>query len=243
MGIEKLCQYLPYENLSEESLLTEKTFPVLCRFLYENREAFDNCFSDARQGAKQFFEEKALGAKKICAVDMGWRGTSISYLKHLFEKKYNMDIEICGALLCSGWDAYSDSYELFSVINVFGCSKRMEADWIFLLRKYWKSIEMIFSSEEPTLLAYGLKDGRTDFLYESSNENISVVREIQQGIMDFADWYFSRLKPYAHTMQISGRDALLPLIHTLQNKKLAERIEAEWKERETNRHVRGQIKK
>lgn len=242
LGIGELCCFLPYGTLSEESILTEKIYSLLCQFLYKNREVLDNCFSDARHGAKQYFEKKDLGAKKICIVDMGWRGTSISYLKHLFEKKYNSDTEICGALLCSGWDAYSDSYELFQVINVFGCSKRMEAEWIFLLRQYWKCIEMIFSSEEPTLLAYGLKDGRTDFLYESSNENISVVREIQQGIMDFADWYFSRLKPYAHTMQISGRDALLPLIHTLQNKKLAERIEAEWKERETNRHVRGQIK-
>lgn len=238
LGIGELCRFLPYGKLSEESMLTEKIFPLLCQFFYENREALDNCFSDARHGAKQYFENKALGAKKICVVDMGWRGTSISYLKHLFEKKYNSNTEICGALLCSGWDAYSDSYELFQVINVFGCSKRMEAEWIFLLRQYWKCIEMIFSSEEPTLLSYGLKEGKPELQRENSNENASVVLEIQQGVMDFADWYFLRLKSYAHTMQISGRDAFLPLIHTLQNNKLTERIEAGWKERETNRHVR-----
>lgn len=240
LGIENLCRFLPYGEMSEDSLLTEKSFPLLCRFLYENRGAFADCFSDARRGARQYFEEKASGAKKICVVDMGWRGTSINYLKHLFEKEYRSDTEICGALLCSGWDAYSDSYELFQVIHVFGCSKRMESEWIFLLRQYWKCIEMLFSSEEPTLLSYGLKEGKTEFLHESTNENASVAREIQQGIMDFADWYFSRMKPYAHRIKISGRDALLPLIHTLHNKKLTERIEAEWKERETNRHVRRQ---
>lgn len=240
LGIEKLCRQLPYGSLTEESLLTEKSYPALCQFLYENRESFNDCFSDARCGAKQYFEKKASGAKKICVVDLGWRGSSISYLKHLFEKKYDLDTEICGALLCSSGETYSDVYELFQVIHVFGCSKRIEAEWGPLLRKYWKCIEMLFSSEEPTLLAYGFKQGKPEFQYERSNENADAVRELQQGIMDFSDWYFSRMQSYAHTMEISGRDALIPLINILQNRKLAEKIDDGWRERENNRHSRGQ---
>lgn len=240
LGIEKMCYLLPYGSITEESMFTEKNFPLLSQFLYENREILVNCFSDARRGAKQYFEEKALGAKKVCVVDMGWRGTSISYLKHLFEKQYKSDIEICGALLCSGEETYSEIYELFQVIHVFGCSKRMEAEWGSLLRKYWKCIEMLFSSEEPTLLSYGFKEGKPEFQYDSANENASIVRELQQGIMDFADWYFSRMQSYAYTMEISGRDALIALINTLKNTKLAERLNEGWKERENNRHIKGQ---
>lgn len=239
LGIGEMCSLLPYKGLSEESVCKKEIYSLLCQFLYQNKEAFDSCFSDARKGAKLYFEEKAAGAKKICVVDVGWRGSSISYIKHLFEKKYRWDIEVLGALLCSNEASYSDANELFQVIHVFCSSKSKEADWIPLLAKYWKSVEMLFSSEAPTLLSYGMQEGKPDFLYAESNENAQIVHQLQQGIMDFAEWYFTRMQPYAHAFQISGRDAIMPLIWTIRNKKLVKRIEEDYAERINDRHVRG----
>lgn len=192
------------------------------RLIYQHKPEIQKQFQCAADSAKKYFTKLAGKSCKICVVDIGWRGTSVQYLKYLLEKQYRLDVQVTGALLGAGIEPYAEGLLAQGTIQAYLFSQadhRKRAEHICFSKEHRWCMELLFSSVQPTLLKYGADEkGEIRFVYQKENELREKIMQIQNGIMDFADWYFKRMGAYAHSIEISPEDAAAPVLAFLQNK-------------------------
>lgn len=209
-------------------------------FIYKYKGEISKLFQEATEGAKQYFR-KVIGAnKKICVFDIGWRGTSLVYLKHLMEKKYQFPVHVTGALLGSGDEDYANSFFMDGSILVFAFSKYKNAktmEEVCRSQERILAMELLFSSDSSSVLSYGMgADGKAVFHFEKENPQSEMIREIHRGILDYVEWHYRILGTYASRIHIHSQDAVAPVMAVLQNEKHVKKLIEKSKRRANARH-------
>jgi hypothetical protein len=80
-------------------------------------------------------------------------------------------------------------------------------------------MELLLGSTKPSFQGFQLDDAggyRLQFLKEESN-NHPIIQEIQNGILDFVDYYTSRFQEFPYMFEISGSDAYAPISFITKN--------------------------
>lgn len=226
--LEFIEAYLDEEGLNTEDKLSSENCEKLSRLLIKHKDAIQESFQESCDAAKKYILQQVENSKKVCVIDLGWHGKSIVYLKHLLENKYKWKGRICGAMVGASCDKVTQDHIRRGLINSYAFEsdywRRMGSyNGEHMCEKEIICIEALFSSESDTLLRYRFnKNGDIDFIYGKKNRNKRNVKLVQKGIIDFAESIVPVLKKYH--LNITARDAYMPLDALMRNKKFVEEI-------------------
>ncbi len=221
--LEMLNKFLTEEELCVENALDENSYAKLRMLILEHKQEVQESYKETSEAAKTYFMKQVEGCKKVCVVDLGWHGKSIVYLKHLLENKYQWSGQVVGALVGGACDEVTQNYIRQGLINTYAYEdeswrhngvnngKKMTTEEVIC-------IESLFSSEADTLLRYYFdENGTVDFIYGKPNRNKASMRQVHQGIMDFAQIFMPIIEKY--NLKIMARDAYTPLDSLMQNER------------------------
>jgi glycosyltransferase involved in cell wall biosynthesis len=151
------------------------------------------------RAAKQYFANLIEGHQNILIVDIGWSGSCIRLLKYFIETNFpERDFNIFGALMFTNDTVMLRSSLQQGNIYPYIASPYLNRD-IFNTQlknsnRNNRFFEYLFTSPNPSLIAYGLnEDGALDFLYSDIEYNhYDHIKDIHKGILDFADKFNSQ---------------------------------------------------
>ena len=181
-------------------------------------------FRENELAAMQYFKEKIGKGRRILAVDLGWRGSILAYLKFLLIKKWKLCDEVYGALLGSTVNTTSVNLVSEGIVTSFAYNHVYNRD--LLAKGDWETeyirlltLESVFSSGEPSLIEYRLdrETNKTVFLYSDANPNKSIIAEFQAGITKFVDIFEAVRKKFPRMYPMTAVDAMEAIISISQN--------------------------
>lgn len=193
-----------YQKLDEgltkelEKIFTDKNIEWndFKTWMLNNKNTVKALYANDLLAFNRYFDNLIQDSKKICIFDLGWRGTSILYLKKYLEMKYE-NVHVQGAMfgvqempMTYLWtmqhdiEAYAFSEENPSVFSRIKNQKIMYSKERFML-------EFLFSSTDTSLVCYKLKGDCYDFEYEKgeNNSNSEKVFSMHNGIRTYIEKY------------------------------------------------------
>ncbi len=219
IGLDFLIDECPKFNLNHSDLIVGAKIGRLERMFIRNNERIAEHFKTSEIAAVNYFKKMIGGAKRVCAVDLGWRGSILAYLRFLLVKKWRLCDELYGVLLGSTVNTTSISLISEGIVTSYAYNHEKNRD--LLVNGDWETeyirlltLESVFSSEEPSLIEYRLneKTGETEFVYSEENPNAHIIREFQRGITSFADEFEKVRKKYRKFLPISPIDAMEAIV-------------------------------
>ena len=219
-------------DLQENDEITDKNAYLLRRFIEAKWDEVTACYKEQQLAAETYYREILQGCKHVAAVDIGWAGSGAIALSHLVNRVWDMDCKITGIVAGTNTvhNAEPDASDPFlqdGRLVSYLYSGQMNRD---LLKKhdpnkdynvFW---ELLLSSLTPSFFGFHL--GR----YHTKNESVYLnalditlefgkydynpegIREIQRGILDFAEQYLDHFGAFPYMFRISGRDAYAPML-------------------------------
>lgn len=228
-----LCMesYLEEKGLAGTEKLNVDSYRRLKKLVLESRDRIKDEFRDSAAAAKQYFMQEIQGYKNVCVVDLGWRGTSAVYLRHLF-KKYGWRGSVKGAIIGAALDDVTQVYVRNGLLYTYAFDSELfrgcgADNGTHMLQEELFCIEALFSSDEPTLLRYQTEaDGSYGFIFDGQNIGREITVEIQKGIMDYAGTCAPVLQKYH--LRILPKDAYTPLDFCMRNGRYRKMIGQAW---------------
>lgn len=234
-GLLELEKYLLEYQLNSTDIFSFSEYQKLKILVLDKKEEVIEIFSVSYSAAREYFLPVVGGYKNICIVDLGWRGTSIIYLKHLLSK-FDFKGNVIGALIGASNNRLTQTYIRNGMINVFAFENDMSFDELNingqpLSYEQILCFEALFSSEECSLLRYVYDEYKNvSMIYSNNNPNVQLTKQIQSGVFDFVeeyDWYAKKFN-----LRVTATDAYTPLKYILYNKKLLDLIIKSYIEKE-----------
>lgn len=211
-------------KLNKKDIITGAKIGKLENMFNANNDRIAKHFADNEFAAMQYFKSKIGKSRRVCVVDLGWRGSILAYLKFLLVKKWNLCDDVLGVLLGSTINTTSINLISEGIVISYAYNHLHNRD--LLSNSDWETeyirlltLESIFTSTEPSLVEYRLdpKTKETTFCYSSGNPNASIVNEFQRGITNFVDQFESFRKKYRNVYPISAIDAMEAIILISRN--------------------------
>lgn len=232
-GLESMANIFESKGMCLSDNLDMENYKLLREILLENQREVACIFDESVSAAKTYFLEQIGDARKVCIVDLGWNGKSITYIKHLL-KQYGWDGTVIGAMIGASGGEVTQNYISSKVIYPYAFAndfwRRMGTNnGEVMTEKEVICIEALYSSQEKTLLRYCFdKNGRPAFIWGKENQNVNIINEIQQGIIDFANEFMQIIDKLQ--LVIQPREAYTPLDCVMQNRKFVNQIFEAYKE-------------
>lgn len=219
--------------LKPEDELTDKNVEILREWIEEKWEQVIAGYGSQMSAAEKYYAKVLEGCGRAAAVDIGWAGSGALALSYLTEKVWKLPCQITGLIAGTNTihSAEPDASEPFlqnGKLCAYLYSQNHNRD---LLKKhdpnkeynvFW---ELLLSSTTPQFKGFyegriEAVEERADYLEElditlvfgSQERNLDGIRQIQRGIMDFADDYRRRFKEFPCMFRVSGRDAYAPML-------------------------------
>lgn len=233
-GLEFMEEYLTDPRFTGMDPLNKDNYEWFKVWLLDHQEQIALHMETSVKAAEQYYRKVCKKHRKICVVDLGWHGKSVTYLKHFMERKCAMDVQVSGAMIGACGDVLTQDCIRKDLINtyVFEDDKwRSQGSKNGERMDYQEIIctEALFSSCSDTLLRYGLgKNGETVFIYGNKNRNTRAVAEIHRGILDFSG-QFAPVQIKCG-LKVLPRDAYTPLSFMMKNRQFLEWIYANYQE-------------
>lgn len=219
--------------LKPEDELTDKNVEILREWIEEKWEQVIAGYGSQMSAAEKYYAKVLEGCGRAAAVDIGWAGSGALALSYLTEKVWKLPCQITGLIAGTNTihSAEPDASEPFlqnGKLCAYLYSQNHNRD---LLKKhdpnkeynvFW---ELLLSSTTPQFTGFyegriEAVEERADYLEElditlvfgSQERNLDGIRQIQRGIMDFADDYRRRFTEFPCMFRVSGRDAYAPML-------------------------------
>lgn len=231
MELDELTEELAEEKndgevLSEVRLkpsdrLTDRNAYFLRRFVEANWNRVLAVYQPQQEGAKAYYEKLLSGCGSAAAVDIGWAGSGALALRYLAEQSWKLPCRITGLVagtntVHNGEPDASEPFLQSGKLAAYLYSQSHNRD---LWKKhdpgkgyniFW---ELLLSSPEPQFQGFGqAMDGSLSLRFGKYDENPKGIREIRQGILDFAEDYQCRFRSFPYMLGIGGRDAYAPML-------------------------------
>lgn len=208
-------------TLNAEEPLTHLNAEKLVDFLNERWEQVLEIYRPQREAAGKWYRECIADAKKAAVVDIGWAGSGAAALRTLFEKEWHIPCRLTG--IVAGTNTYHSAEPDMSetmllngtmVSYLYSASHNRELwkkhDPANMYNIYW---ELLTSSASPPFKGfYRESAGGVKLEFLKPEKNPEGIREIQEGIMEFARDYKKHFEQYPYMFRISGRDAYAPMM-------------------------------
>lgn len=221
-----------FVDLQKDDELTDKNAYLLKRFIEAKWGKVIALYREQQVAAEKYYGKILAGCSHVAAVDIGWAGSGALALSQLVRKVWNIDCSITGIIAGTNTihnaepdasDPFIQSGKLVSYLY----SGRENRD---LYKKhdpnkdynvFW---ELLLSSPTPSFrgfhdgswdkggLAVYLQDLDITLEFGEYDHNREGIKEIQRGILEFADQYVSHFAAFPYMFRISGRDAYAPML-------------------------------
>lgn len=229
-----------FMGLDTQRELSGADYETVRNIFYQNREKIGKEFEKECIAAKQYFTECVGTSKNVAVVDVGWRGTSVLYLKKLLEREYELDVNVHGALVGVNRGDYTEGMLECGILNSYIFSPLHHVDVARKIDARPENIfamEMLFSSITPTLLKFDLDEqGNTKFVFKESNETQDEIMQIQEGIQDFVTLYMKQTGVYGNQYNISAMNAIAPFMVAIENRKYINSLTEKCQKQSNARH-------
>ncbi len=178
-------------------------------------------YAEQRKAAGIWYRNIIGEAKRAAAIDIGWAGSGALALKTLFEKEWKISCKLTGIVAGTNTihNAEPDISEVMLLDGTLCSYLYSSAN----NREIWKKhnparmyniyFELLTSSAHPSFKGFYLdRQGRTVLRFQKPEGNQEGIRDIQAGILDFANDYLTHFKNFPFMFHISGRDAYAPML-------------------------------
>ena len=245
MELQELGRELVGLDVSE--YLTDSNQSKLRKFIESKWECVIKKYKEQHKAAKRYYEDILTGCKRAVAVDIGWAGSGAMTLRHLVEQEWYIPCEIIGLIAGTNTvhNSEPDASEPFLQSGKLVAYLYSQSHNRDLLKKhdpnkdynvFW---ELLLSSPTPQFSGFQsgnacrektedryLPDLDITLQFGKYDANQEGIKEIQQGILDFAADYKEHFKDFPYMFNISGRDAYAPmLVAASHNEKYLKAIE------------------
>ncbi|MDE7361548.1 MAG: HAD-IA family hydrolase [Oscillospiraceae bacterium] len=211
MDLSELAESCPMR----ETIVTDKNYKQLARFIYANRERISALYEPLNKGARKYLADKLNGCKRALAVDIGWAGSGGAAIAQLAEK-WALNCDVIGVIGCAN-DSSTEQPDCSEGSLQSGrmyayCYSQSHNRDIFLAHDAAQGhnifFEMLLGSESPSLKGFNA-DGSPVFGTPEQG-NCETVRQIHAGALDFVSDYTKHFADYPYMLDISGSDAYAP---------------------------------
>lgn len=215
------------EGYSAEHSFDERLAERLQEYIDLRWEIVCQHYDTQVEEGKKYYTSILENAKSAVAIDVGWVGSGAIILKKMIQEVWQLDCSICGILAgtCSGTggDFESTAIELANgslVSYLFSDSHNRDIWKIHDAAKgHNLVVELLLSSNEFSFRGFRRNEnGEYDFNRKIEQINAA---EIQRGILCFAEQY---KKHPMGGLDISGRDAMAPIVLLYQNDAYVQKI-------------------
>lgn len=193
--MEFLIKELQFSSLNPDAILDGNNYEDVRTFIYDHKKCIEEHFISSKNAAIKYFSQAIGDSQKICISDLGWGGTILVYMRRFINKYINDKCEIVGTYFAAATNQETNLYVGSSIMEPYLFSYAQNRDLGINIRSEQGLVgamlmEAMFSSESATLMKYLCgDDGNIDFLYGQITSDKQQIKEIQNGIMDFADEY------------------------------------------------------
>lgn len=230
VGLEFLLSFLSKANLNPKTFLSFTNLEKVKDVIKDNIDLVAERFEVNEQVAIEYFKDKIGKAKKLCIVDLGWRGSIIAYLKYLLVDKWKLCDEVKGVLLGSTINTASTPLLSRGIVDTFAYNHIKNRD--FIRNNNWGleyitmiALESVFTSTENSLIEYRKnKNNEVEFLTYEDNPNKAIIKEFHKGIEKFVGLFEKARKNYKKYLPISAVDSYEPINIILNNYEYIARI-------------------
>lgn len=225
LEIDFLLEQLVYAGIDKNQRLDFSIYQQLVDLIKDNYNVLVSHFENRRKAALNYLSEKIPTDKKICVLDLGWKGTTINYLRY-FQKMSQCEVPLQGALVAAMENTQvANKISRGEILTYLFANERVQS----LKRKKGvpynnlqvKCIESLFTSSDNTLTNYYLdEEQKVRLRFRDINTNAENIVQMQAGILDFLEDFLPFIKAY--DLHISVEDAFSPLSTFLDNRSLVE---------------------
>ena len=215
MELPQMQPALTEAGFSEETVLTRENYEDIVAVFLDHWKTVEEAYADSYKAAEIYYREKLAGVHSAAAVDVGWAASGVSALKVLVEDLWKLDCKLYGFV--SGANYLHDQTIIEAPLTsgdiesyMFSQQKNRELKRRHRVGQlYSVFIEMMLASPSPSFMQYELtEDGRPAFRFDlPETEGYEMIRELQRGILTFAEDYTRTFARYPQLYRISGEDA------------------------------------
>lgn len=227
MELEPLLKQLP-RSLDRKEELTASNVKKVKAFLLKYWPQVLACYEKEQEAAKRYYKNVLAGQKKAVAVDIGWAGSGAITLNHLVNRVWNLSCEVVGIVAGTNTvhnaepdasETFFQSGKLVSYLYSFSANRDLmkKHDLNKNYNVYW---ELLLSSTTRQFVGFAWEDEkkqRVKLRFGQVDANQQGIREIQSGILQFADEYIRHFGDVPYMFHISGRDAYAPMLVAASN--------------------------
>lgn len=214
-------------------------------WMLDKKEVLNDIYQEQLQAIDFYFKQVIGNNHNIIIFDLGWRGTSILYLKKYLEMKFE-GLKITGAMLGTQEMPMTELYVLdetienyvFSEMNPSIFSRINGQKMMYLNERF--ALEYIFTSAEPSLIKYEANGHEISFVYEKggTNCNAGMVNNMHLGINEFIKMYRDKWTGEVQVMEFPCQLACLPMWQVLSMGKVMQLFQ-QYEEADTTLHGYG----
>lgn len=210
-----------YEDAGEERFGRTQEADITS-FLKKNWTQVMQMYEPLQNYAKEYYTKIAKDCKKVCAVDIGWGGSQSLALDLLFRKRWGQSCRVTGILAGTNTihatepqaaEIFLQSQNLVSYM--FSQAKNRELmkqhDPAKGYNVFW---ELLVSSPTPQCIGFSA-DGP---VFAKPDQNVEGSRQVQEGILCFAQEYIECFSDLPYLFEISGADSYGPMLRALHKK-------------------------
>lgn len=233
MNISFLEQELNIRNISINDCVNKRIITIVADLIKNNIDKVIESNQDFKNAAKQYYKEQVEGCKKICIVDIGYRGSGAIALKNLFYDDWNFDCEVKTLIAfgLSKTDSFDDVLNLDGSVEAYVFSELINTDLSLEFQKNQllniAAIDILIgSAPKPGFLYFKYNEtGKLKEIYDNEEENYEIISSIHAGVNDFIDEYIKHSGNYKLLHNISGRDASAPLFYIFNQNRYKKFVE------------------
>lgn len=219
-----LLPFLKEYGLHENSFVNDNNIKKIYDLIKAHLDLIKEHYRDNEEAAKMYFKEMIGDAKKLCLVDLGWRGSIHYYLKYLLVEKWKLCEEVKGVLFGASLSTAAAALISKGLVTVFAFDTLHNREFLrppmtLEAHTFVCSMESIFTSEEASLIEFRLnkETNSVEFAKLGDNPNKKITRELHKGISRFIELFQAFRDKYKGIYPISSVDAFDPLNNIFHN--------------------------
>lgn len=192
-------------------------------WMLSKQDDIKKIYENSLKAIEAYYDDVIGDSKKIIMFDLGWRGTSILYLKKYLEKTHE-NLDVYGAMLggqempmTENWiSAHTIETYAFSEVKPTFFSRVNNQKIMYLNERFF--LENMFTSTQPSLISYGEENCKLEFEKIDVSSNNIMIEHMHDGIKEYCTWYRSRITKEFDKKESNLKYSLKPMWMFMQNK-------------------------
>lgn len=208
-------------GLSKATVLDEQTVDLLIAYLIERKQQVIAAYEEDRRAFNSYVSPIIGNAKKICVIDLGWRGTVFSLLHDYFIEN-NKDINLEGAMLGTSDTKISNGLVERGKLHSYAFSNKHNINFM-VDEKRIVMLEVLYSSSAPSVKGYRISSGQGVPVFEDVDDaNTGYFEDMHRGIYDFCENLIYIFNLLDINEKLEGTEAIAPIYCICMNYRYTE---------------------